>query len=131
MKKIVIELLKLEVIKVNAKEREVDIKIDYNSNSEFKEALIRMKIDDVETAALKVLKYVKRRERGVVGGYDVMESILIVNVANEERMEEKLSHFFGKILDRIGEFNSKKSSEGYLNMYSGLSGQKIEFSKSI
>jgi len=44
-------------------------------------------------------------------------------------VEEKLSHFFGRVLDKISEVASKRSADNFLNMYSGLSGQKIEFSK--
>jgi len=129
MKSVAIELLKVEVVKVDPKTKLVDLMLDYSVNEKEKKALIRTKIEDCEETAVKVLKYLRNKEDNKTESDDLIDSILILTINNQEQVEEKLSHFFGRVLDKISEVASKRSADNFLNMYSGLSGQKIEFSK--
>jgi len=131
MDSIIINLLKVEVVKVNPKTKLVDLLLDYSANDKEKKALIRTKIKDCEATATKILKYLRNKEDRKKEGDDLMDNIIIITINNPEEIEEKLSHFFGRVLDKINEVTSKRSADNFLNMYSGLSGQKIEFSKSI
>ncbi len=117
----------LEIIKFDPRESLADIRINYSSNENNKISLIRSKMDNPEEITRKIIKYLKDKERYKVEGDDILDTILIIKLFNEEKIEEKLQHFFGKYLDCVKEVKRKKSHENYINMFNSLCNQKIEF----
>lgn len=131
MESVIVNLEKVEVVKVDPRTKLVDLLINYSANEKAKQAMIRTEIKDCEETSSKVLKYLRNKEDKKIDSDDIMESIVVVKINKSEQVEEKLGHFFGRVLDKISEVTSKRSAHNFLNMYSGLNGQKVVFSKNI
>jgi len=131
MKSVVINILKVEIVRVDPRTRLVDIQIDYSANDSRKISMIKTEVKDVEETASKLLKYLRKKEDNSKEGYNVLDGLYVIKITDEELIEEKLGHFFGRVLDKISAVTNKRSADNFLNMYSSLNGQKIEFAKSI
>src|SRR3989344_2900247 len=51
---------------------------------------------------------------------DLLGSALIVMIDDYEEVEESLVNFFKRVKDKVRQFKSNKSADGYLNMYSSF-----------
>ena len=58
--------------------------------------------------------------------YDILQSIVLLKIVNQEEVEQEIAEFFTKFIGRVKSFKSKKTSDNYIDNYNQLLKERIE-----
>ena len=122
MQKIVIKLLKIGSSNFSLRDKDFDIKIDFEVNGKQKSYYNHYKLTNPELLTERLIKEIKEKEKSEadkIGGnaYDPLGGISIITIEKLEDTEKKLTNFFSKVDYRIKQFKNVKTSENYISHY--------------
>ena len=127
MKNFNIEVKKIEVNKLFLGENKIGYDIYFNFNNEIKKMYIEFPIGDPEQIVRMLISEIKRKEKVTVeDGNDVLQSIILMRINNQENIEPRLIDFFTKFQNKVKSFRSKRTSDNYIDMYNNIIREKLE-----
>ncbi|MBI2663495.1 hypothetical protein HYX15_03120 [Candidatus Woesearchaeota archaeon] len=127
MKDISIEVKRVEVSKVLLNENKIGYKIYFKSNDLMKNIYVEFPLQNSEEIAKVVLSKIKSSEDITVDdSYDILQSIVLLKIVNQEEVEQEIAEFFTKFIGRVRSFKSKKTSDNYIDNYNQLLKERIE-----
>ena len=127
MKDISIEVKRVEVNKVLLNENKIGYKIYFKSNDLMKNIYVEFPLQNSEEIAKVVLSKIKSSEDITVDdSYDILQSIVLLKIVNQEEVEQEIAEFFTKFIGRVKSFKSKKTSDNYIDNYNQLLKERIE-----
>ena len=127
MKDISIEVKRVEVNKVLLNENKIGYKIYFKSNDLMKNIYVEFPLQNSEEIAKVVLSKIKSSEDITVDdSYDILQSIVLLKIVNQEEVEQEIAEFFTKFIGRVRSFKSKKTSDNYIDNYNQLLKERIE-----
>jgi len=86
--------------------------------------------ENFEALKDKMMDDVKKGFSGQNQSYDeddFLGNALIVMIDNFDELEESLVNFFKRVKEKVRQFKSNKSAEGYLNMYNSFDNIEYKF----
>ena len=92
-----------------------------------KKMYIEFPIGDPEQIVRMLISEIKRKEKVTVeDGNDVLQSIILMRINNQENIEPRLIDFFTKFQNKVKSFRSKRTSDNYIDMYNNIIREKLE-----
>ena len=87
--------------------------------------------DSLEGLRDKILEDVKQQfgqqSTAFYDDDDFLGNALVVVIQDYDEVEESLVNFFKRVKDKMRQFKSNRSAEGYLNMYSSYDNIEYKF----
>ena len=127
MKNFNIEIKKIEVNKLFLSENKIGYDVYFNFNDEVKKMYIEFPIGDPESIVRMLISEIKRKEKIVIDdGNDVLQSIVLMRINNQENVEPRLMDFFAKFQNKVKSFRSKRTADNYIDMYNNIIRESLE-----
>lgn len=127
MKNFNIEIKRIEVNKLFLSENKIGYDIYFNFNNEIKKMYMEFPIGDPEQIVRMLISEVKRKEKvSIDDESDVLQSIVLMRINNQEDIEPRLIDFFTKFQNKVKSFRSKRTSDNYIDMYNNIIRERLE-----
>lgn len=127
MKNFNIEIKKIEVNKLFLTENKIGYDIYFNFNDEVKKMYIEFPIGDPESIVRMLISEIKRKEKiAAEDENDVLQSIVLMRINNQENVEPRLMDFFTKFQNKVKSFRSKRTADNYIDMYNSIIRERLE-----
>ncbi|MBI2667347.1 hypothetical protein HYX17_01095 [Candidatus Woesearchaeota archaeon] len=127
MKNFNIEIKKIEVNKLFLSENKIGYDVYFNFNDEVKKMYIEFPIGDPESIVRMLISEIKRKEKiAAEDENDVLQSIVLMRINNQENVEPRLMDFFTKFQNKVKSFRSKRTADNYIDMYNSIIRERLE-----
>ena len=127
MRNLDIELKRIEVNKLFLSENKVGYKIYFKLNEIMKNMYVEFPLMESEVVVRMLLSEIKKAKDLVVeDSDDVLQTIVLMRINNQEEIEPRLIDFFSKFHNKVRSFKQKKTSENYIDTYNQLIKERLE-----
>ena len=129
MKIVSLEIKKIEIGKFFPKKNEAELQIAYNDGTD-KEILKTVDIADPDGSADSIITELRKMTKEIHKEDKegtIIDNFVNIVVKNEDELQREISKFIQTVSIKIGEINSKKEADGYLDMIRELKSLKLEF----
>ncbi len=129
MKETILELASVHVTQFDPKEGVGEFMIGYLKNKRPVQYAKKLVVEHPEGIVEDILLEVKRREKIEISDTDdILGSIFIIRLKDEEKTEEKLYNFFARLCEKTRTIKNLKDHSQFMKMLDEIKSQKITFS---
>ncbi|MDP6642421.1 MAG: hypothetical protein QGF74_03520 [Candidatus Nanoarchaeia archaeon] len=122
-----IDIKRIEVHKLFLNENKVSYKIYFRLDDNMKNIYLDFPLTDSYQIVKTLLNYVKEVGDVLVeDSYDVLQSIVLIKINDQEDVETKLIDFFSKLIGKVKSLKDQKTSDNYLDRYNKLMSERLE-----
>ncbi len=126
MRQIILELNGLEMIKFSPNDFRGIMDLSYSVDGLKKNQTINLDLTrKVEGMVAGILKFVKSQGEQDVDEDDLIGSLFVKKLINEEKVEEKLLNFFSKVCEKVRFMKRDKNHANFMKMFHEVEGSKI------
>tara|TARA_Y100000310_G_scaffold159627_1_gene159296 strand:+ start:56136 stop:56519 length:384 start_codon:yes stop_codon:yes gene_type:complete len=126
MRKLDIYIKGVKIEKLILNEYIVKYKVAFEINDEVKTITMENSIGNSEEIVKKLIDSIREREKVIIEGDDILSSIVLLNINDQEETEKKLINFFSKFNDGVRALKSRTSSEDYMGAYHKIMGEGLK-----
>jgi len=127
-------VIKFEKAKITKYDRHTDtayfdliVKLNGNQQVLKKEFKLAESFDRLRDRIISEVKQQFSNENKSYEDDDFLGGALVVVIEDYEELEESLVNFFKRVKERVRQFKSNTSAEGYLNRYTGFDNIEYDF----
>jgi len=126
MKEVIIKLKAIETINFNPQKFESRMNIKYNIDGENFERLVVFDLTaKAEGIVARILKFLKSQAEQDTDEDDLIESLFVKKLVDEEKIEERLLNYFGRLCEKIRFIRRDKNHADYMKLYDEIRMSKI------
>ena len=126
MRQVILEVNSLEMVNFSPKNYNGEMNLNYSVDGERKVQTVRFDLTrKIEPIVGSILKFVKTQGNQDVDEEDLVGSLFVKKLMNEEKVEERLLNFFAKLCEKVRFMKMDRNHVNYMNMFHEVKGSKI------
>lgn len=130
MKQVIIKVNSLEMVNFDPKTSVVKMDFCYDIDGQNFKKIINFDLNKKpEMMVNGLLNFIKSEANLDVDGDDVLGSMYIKKVIDEEKVEERLFMFFSKLIEKHKFMKHNRTHADYMKLYQEINGSKIFLNK--
>ena len=128
MKKCVVALKQIEIKNYLPKTNSASLKISYQRDAEIESMYKDVVLNDAEELTKNIIKELKNRSKIELSeSDDPLGSIFIIHFYDEDKIEEKLFNFLGKLCEKARYLKHITNHNEYMKVYDEIKVQRASF----
>ena len=124
MKRNLIYIKKVEVLQFDPRTNQSKCGIKYLNNNEPKALVIECCVERAEKIARNILETIKEQEKVEKTSEDIFD-VTVTEFANDEKTEEILTNFFGRLCDKTRRLKHERNHTAYMKLYDEIRMEKL------
>lgn len=126
MRQVILEINGLEMVSFSPNDFKGRMNLGYSVDGERKLQTVNFDLTrNVENIVASILQFVKSQGEQDVDEDDIVGSLFVKKLMNEEKTEEKLLSFFSKIGEKVRFMKRDKNHTNFMKMFHEVEGSKI------
>lgn len=126
MRQVILEINGLEMVNFSPNNHHGKMNLCYSVDGERKVQIVNFDLTQkIENIVYSILKFVKSQGEQDVDEDDLISSLFVKKLMNEEKIEERLLNFFAKVCENVRFMKMDKNHINYMKMFHEVKGSKI------
>lgn len=125
MKDVLVKIKSIKVINVSVRDCQVELEILFNNYKTIKSLVI----DNPPLIAHNLLSEIRRKMKEQNPRFDgehILDTILTINIQNEEETEKRIAMFLSKLADKVNTIKKTTMAQNYMSMINSIKSMKLE-----
>ncbi len=126
MKEAILKINRIDLLNFDPKESKADFKISFLKSNEENNILKSYKLENPEFIVEDILKSIKKEGKiEIEDDEDLLGSIFVVRLLEEEKIEEKILAFLARLCEKSRLLKREKNYQSYMKLFDEMKTQKL------
>lgn len=126
MKEVILKISRIDILNFDPKESKADLKISFLKSNEENNILKNYKLENPELIVEDILKSIKKEGKiEIEDEDDLLGSIFVIRLLEEEKIEEKISAFLARLCEKSRLLKKEKNYQTYMRLFDEMKTQKL------
>ncbi|MBT3866033.1 hypothetical protein HOF78_02955 [Candidatus Woesearchaeota archaeon] len=126
MRQVILEINGLEMVNFSPNNYNGEMNLSYTVDGEKKVQVVRFDLTrKIEILVGSILKFVKSQGDQDVDEDDLVGSLFVKRLKDEDKIEERLLNFFAKLCEKVRFMKMDKNHVNYMKIFHEVRGSKV------